>query len=520
MVDLVGSALGALLADVMPRDGRALLVGVHGTDLIEQVAAGTVETTVLAGSADDATALAKRLVESAAPDVRVVTSLTGTYDLVIAAGGLDRQLGDLDWSQQLETLVQRSTPDAVLLLALENDFSTTSLLDGSRQRDLHLDDPSRPASSAQFIAALARAGLDEIRTYAAIPLGLIDVGVAAATGPGRLPTRLAAQALEAATVDVPLLAPITTGIDAAARAGLLGSIMPAWLAVSRASDARAIYTAVLAADLTDHGWSLQVTAPPTSTDTTQPVVFSSAAVTAEVPDAVSVESVLLRLAATGDVPAFRALAARLGDWVRVDGPLPLWDDVGIDGDVLSPGIGGWVSTEPASTPELLAAAWHRFHDRLITAHSRHPWPPWMIGDDLVTTWLAMSGVEATSSILARGRELATALKPVVPVETPDLRTALADASRSRAEAADLAGHISGLEQTLAFRDRQLAVRENRIRALRAELQKASGEHAKLTADNHRVRNSRTYRLARQLRRASVITKPRRLARAVKRRLRG
>ena len=57
--------------------------------------------------------------------------------------------------------------------------------------------------------------------------------------PGELPTRLAADALEAA--DVPLLSPIAEGVDSAARAGLLAAIPTGWLAISGTHAAHDLY---------------------------------------------------------------------------------------------------------------------------------------------------------------------------------------------------------------------------------------------------------------------------------------
>jgi hypothetical protein len=122
------------------------------------------------------------------------------------------------------------------------------------------------------------------------------------------------------------------------------------------------------------------------------------------------------------------------------------------------------------------------------------------GDDLVKTWLAMSGVEPTPEILAHGREIAgPAPEPV------DLRTVLADAATARQAAEERAGHIFGLERTIGFRDRQLRTREQQIRDMRAELRL--------------LRSGRAVRMVSLVGRVARLRDPKRLVGAVKRRAR-
>lgn len=183
-----------------------------------------------------------------------------------------------------------------------------------------------------------------------------------------------------------------------------------------------------------------------------------------------------------------------------------------------PGIAPWRTTKSESVEDLLAAAWFRFHNRLVAGHRHHPWPAWTRGDDLVSTWLDMSGVEVTPALLARGRELADAIACTATGD-PDLRSALLAADEARQEATELAAHIGSLEQALAYRDRQLLVRENRIRRLRAELQTAAAERDEVSAEKARLRQSRTYQVANQLRRATLLTRPSKLAAALRNRIR-
>jgi hypothetical protein len=566
-----GPVLQALLDDLLPSDGlagegradegRVLILGPHGADLVETVIAKAAGTTVLVRSVSDATALTEQFGDKLQVVAGALDGLADAgrprFDVVIAADGLDRVLGydsdDLDWGQRLDALAKVASPEAVLVLGLENEFSLTNLLDrrpadqrhgDDEWRPLH-DDPSRPVSADQLATELARTGFSTARTYAAFSVeettyALVSVDTAAAARPGQLPARLAIEALEASAVAVPLLAPVAEGAESAARAGLLGATPPGWIAVCGGSSSHAVYaqtpgrSAVLTVDDSAEGWNVEVSAGTTEPEAESAVSFSAEAVPSTVPGGVTVETLLFRLAAAEDVPGFRELAARLGDWARkqTEGPQLVlrWDDVVVAGDSFARGVSPWVTTKPETSADLLAAAWQRLHNRLIGGHRRHPWPPWMVGDDLVTAWLAMSGVEATGPVpatapdspsasaaqVARGKVLAGALATAIGIpsdasQTPDLRTALADAERARTESLELAGHIFGLERTLGFRDKALKTRETRIREMRELVQKANAERT-------RLRNSRAYSVVKLIRKAALIRHPRKFAGKVKRRL--
>ncbi|WP_328525366.1 hypothetical protein [Kribbella sp. NBC_00359] len=553
-------ALAAVLADVLPSDRRTLIVGPHSRPLISAVLDRTADATILVRSVSDAEELAAEFADRLQVVAGALDGLRAEpFEVVIAADGLDRVLGydsgNLSWTERLHALAALAAPDAVVVLGLENEFALVNLLDSrpaderhgdDEWRPLH-DDPSRPVSVSQFEAALPWTAA----IYADFgSRALVAAEVAAAARPGELPTRLAADALEAA--DVPLLSSIAQGVDSAARAGLLPAIPTAWLAISGVPAAHAVYAqtgpAVLTADQGPAGWRTTVTSPPMADRSTADhpeadslaaavdslasattPVFDASVVPAAVPGGVTVESVLLRLAAAEDVPGFRRLAACLGDWAADSRVVLRWDDVVVDGDTFAYGVSPWVTAEPTDKADLLAAAWYRFHDRLIGDHRRHPWPPWMVGDDLVSTWMSMSGVElpepvqatspdtapASAGHVARGKELAAALAAVLETRehaAADVRTALADAEAARRELFELKGHVYGLERTLGFRNKAMKTRENRIRELRIQLQK-------LTADHERIRGSRTYALSRVVFHAAQVRKPRVVARKLRRRLR-
>jgi hypothetical protein len=540
-----GAVLCGLLADVLPTTRHALVVGPHGSDVIDVVASRSSRATVLLRSLSDARALAA---EPRAGDVRFVAGgldglaghVTEPFDAVLAADGLDRVLGadspDLDWPDRLAELLRHAAEDAVVLVGCENGFSLTGVLDSRPPEQRYGDDewiplhedPRRPGSAEQFADALRRAGVRDATTYATfyvdgLPHTLFDVRAASAARPGHLAGRLAVRALEASAAGVPLLAPVADGAEAAIHAGLLASLPQRWLAV-RGKRGRTLYTLgsrvglVVGADLVgdDGGWRVTVAdgAADARGDGAGPVRVSPQAIPSRVPDAETMERLLFRAAAAGDVPRFRSLAAGIGDWVRArhaedPAAVTCLDDLQPDGSGFAPGVYGWVASMPASASDLLAAAWHRWYDRLTSGHRQHPWPPWMTASDLVGLWLTMAGDTPSPESLQRGREIADALRAAMTVEAPeepDLRTALARAQDAEKRAFELAGHIFGLERTIGFRDKQLRTRELRIRALRQDME--------------RLRASRAFRLVLFLQKLSAtIRRPRRLARAVKRRLR-
>ncbi|MGW1347233.1 hypothetical protein ACWCOV_39695 [Kribbella sp. NPDC002412] len=530
----VRPALAALLAGVLPANRRTLILGPHSPLLIESVLAHSADVTILVRSVSDA----QELSESFGPCLQVVAgALDGLradpFDVIVAADGLDRVLGydsdELSWTDRLAAVAALATPEAVVVLGLENEFSLLNLLDArpaaerhgdDEWRPLH-DDPTRPVSVEQLRSALPW----DPQIFADFgSRAFVTAEVAAAARPGELPTRLAVEALE--TVDVPLLSPIAEGVDSAARAGLLASMPTGWLSVSGTRAAHDLYVqtgpAVLTADKAESGWQTVVAGDHTAG-------FDASVVPAEVPAGETVEAVLVRLAAAEDVPAFRKLAARLGEWAADSRVVLRWDDVVIDGDTFAYGVSPWVTAGPTDKADLLAAAWSRFHDRLIGRHRRHPWPPWMVGDDLIVTWLGMSGIEPPEQLpasspdtpsesvghVARGKEIAAALDESLETREQaavDVRTALADAERARRELFELKGHVYGLERTLGFRNKAMKTRENRIRELRTQLQK-------LTVDHDRIRGSRTYAVSRVIFHAAQIRRPHVVARKLSRRLR-
>ncbi|MBW6439464.1 hypothetical protein KZ829_37640 [Actinoplanes hulinensis] len=468
-----GPALTALLADLLPvRIGRALVAGPHDAGVLDLLARRSEDLTVLVRSVGDAAALRDRgTVVNGALDGLAAENPT-RYDVIIAADGLDRLLGPdspaLDWTERADLLRGLAAPGALVVIAVENAFSITGLLDRRPAHERHSDDewrplrddPRRPTSPAQIEAVFGPV----THRYARFATHtLLDSGALRRTRPGFPGARLALAGIAAEASATPLLAPVTDAAEAAARAGMLDAVAPGWLVVlGPAGPAHTAYTGSLTADLGADGWRIGARI---------------------VPDAENAETVLFRLAAAEDVPGFRAYAAKLGE----SGGGAFFDE-----------IHDFVAV-PAGPEIPLAAAWFRFRDRLAGGRRRHPWPPWMAdGDDLVKTWLAMSGVEPTAEILEAGRA------PAGPAEErTDLRGALAGAAAAEQKIKEQAGHIFGLERTMRFRDQQLRTREQQLRTLRDELR--------------RLKNGRAVRAVSFVGRVTRLRDPKRLAGAVKRR---
>ncbi|WP_212845420.1 hypothetical protein [Catellatospora sp. IY07-71] len=430
-----------------------------------------------------------------------------------------------DSAEAAGAVMPRAKP--VLVVGCLNAFSLVGLLDARPpgQRPVGRGAPraardglAPPGSPAALAAALDAAGVVPGTLYAAfgpdgMPHTLLDTALTVdADG---FAARAAVRGMEAAARGLPLVSPIGGAAGAAADAGLLAALPERWLAVSGARG-RPLYTRgggdlVVAAEPEPDGWRLTPVADPPAPGRAvpdpdpSPLRASAAAVPERIPEGETVERQLRRQAATGDVAAVRVLAAELGAWLRayhVDRPdaLVCLDDLVPDGPDLVPGVLGQVWGEPVGSGEVLAAAWHRWHERLAAAGGGHPWPPWMSADDLVAVWLDAAGEPPAPEVLAQGRRIAAALRDAEgpPVAPADLRTALAAAASAGEHTAQLSAHIAGLTRSLQLRDEQLRVREERIRAQRAELR--------------RIRGSRSFRLVR------LLQRPRQLARALARRL--
>ncbi|HYN29628.1 MAG TPA: hypothetical protein VES95_07140, partial [Dermatophilaceae bacterium] len=365
-----GPALSGLLADVLPAVGRGLVLGPHEDEIVLAAARRCGHLTVLLRSSADATALAER-VGGAAVTI-VAGSLDGfvagdpdPFGLVVAADGLDRVLGTdspaLSWPQRWDLTCGLATPDAVVVLGLENEFSVGALLDARPAEARHGDeewrplhsDPDRPVGAERLRALVARDGSPVRRLWTAYggagtsaPRVLAEVGALSAGRPGCPLPEAAAAALH--LTDRPLLAAPDEAVALATRAGLLAAVGDGWLVLAGGPDGAGhdAYVdlpstpGVVRADRRPGprggagSWVLRgetAGSPPERPAGGAPVerhagpaeqvageratvVVDPAALPTEVPDAPSVYTALLAMAEAEDVAAFRDTAARVGAW--------------------------------------------------------------------------------------------------------------------------------------------------------------------------------------------------------------
>ncbi|MGL5928655.1 MAG: hypothetical protein ACRCY8_06950, partial [Dermatophilaceae bacterium] len=513
-----GAVLLRLLADLLPSGGHGLVVGPHDEAVLRLLADRLDAVTVLRRSPSDATALAGLGIDGV---TAVAGSLDGwsagehqPADVLVALDGLDRvtttDSPDLDWDARLAAALAAAAPDALVLLRHDNEFTPVRLLDARPARDRDGDrdwfplasDPARPLSPADLTTRLEVSGRTPATTWVLAgephPSVVLESRAAATARPDGPATDLLVAAAESTAT--PLLAAPGPAVRDAARAGLTVATAPAWLVVvGRTATATATATAgslyALTSGPDDDRAPAADGAPPAdaaSTEGAPPVgaLASRRVVVATlseagwsldgrvVPDAASAESMLLRYCETEDVPAFRGLAARLGDWLlgqpaETYRTLGSWADIRLDGDGFAPGVPSGARPEDTPAVQVLAALWWGLDDRLVREHRRQPWPPWTEGATRVGMWLGMSGgpAEADDPAVVRGLELAASRRARYAPHVPDVRSRLADAERAQHDLVEARGHIAGLERTIGFRDQQLRTRTAVIRELRRKVAK-------------------------------------------------
>ncbi|MGL5852375.1 MAG: hypothetical protein ACRCZD_16470, partial [Phycicoccus sp.] len=431
---------------------------------------------------------------------------------------------DLDWDARLRLALAAAGPDALVLLRHDNGLTPVRLLDARPARDRDGDrdwfpigsDPARPLSPADLAARIEVSGRTPTRTWVLAgephPFVVLESGAASAAHPDGPATDLLVEAAE--STSCPLLAAPGEAVRSAARAGLAVAMAPAWLVVAgpSAAPAGSLYVGRRAEPDDDRTPSAGAAPSPAGATSTgeapsadgtasaggapaadeagsagdgatrdgagsrgapapEPVVVATLGEAGwslgerVVPDTASAETALLRYCETEAVPAFRALAARLGEWL-LEQPAETTRVIGSFADIRLDGAGfttGFTTSgRPGDTPpvQVLAALWWSLDDRLVREHRRQPWPPWTEGATRVGIWLGMSGgpSEADDPAVVRGLELAASRRARYAPEVPDLRSRLADADRAQHDLVEARGHIAGLERTIGFRDQQLRTR--------------------------------------------------------------
>lgn len=458
----------------------------------------------------------------------------GTFDLVLAVDGLDRAVtfesAPRPWSDVLADVRGLLSPGGRLVLSHPLALAPTVTLDARPATQRHGDDDfhpfdvdsRRPLDVTSLFAALEEAQLRAATSHLlfgppAAPRLAWDAEGSSADSGFSVPLRAALGAQRASRV--PLLASPEELTATYFRAGRPQDAADAVLVVAcDAQDGRAHSSSgahlVIAGDgvlvTARHdaaerewdrtsvrefargasSWPDAGASQPLERDTAQPsetfryvtdvTTSDPTAVTARadivpsrVADGPCVGDELRRLASLGDVPAFRELAGRVGDFLIAQPAAQHrvfdLDDLYLTPNGVSLGFSALTWVGGASSEESLAAAWFMFEDDLLGAHRRHPWPSWVMGESNVASWLEAAGASSEQPVLRRGRELADALASHRRVRTsgvPTLREALADAESARREAMELAGHVFGLERTIGFRDKQLKSRGDVIKKLR------------------------------------------------------
>lgn len=477
-----GATVKRWLSEVLPTGGRWLIVGPHDEHVVTMAADRADSFTLLCRSASDAESIHARLprpFDIVAGSLDGVPIADGPYDVIVAADGLDRVLTpdslDLSWVQRLRLIDGLAGPDAVIVLGLSNEFGVSTLLDARVARDRHGDeewrplhsDLTRPCSSIQLREAMTKIGRAPTGQWVTFgpnagPSLIAEVSTTNAARPGHLVATVAAQA--AGTTTSKLLAQPNEAIVSASRAGLLASVADGFLLVTGDRAGTPTGEAYYAVGKDEWVARLDHTEEQSAW-----VVTGSDGREVRSPDAPTVESELRALAEREAVPAFREYAARLGRWVT-DAHLTMpvaFDRLVPDGQFFAP-VTTSETTAELSPEAALAGGWFRFQDRLVREHRRHPWPPWVLGPELVAIWSSMAGVPLDDSHLSAGRVSADLLADPQPLVV-HTRTALADQEELVRQLSEAKGHIFGLERTIGFRDKQLLTRERRIHKLHQDL---------------------------------------------------
>lgn len=518
---IAGPVLVDLLQDVVPRCNDLLIVGVPDAQVLQALYPIARVSTVLSLSYDDAVTTAAQ----APSGTRVVAGSvaafaqqgTARFDAVVAIDGVDGIAGrdglPLGWAQSLHLLRTQLRAGGMLLVGAGNPSSLDALLSvgraprgADRVQQSTATDPTRPTSAAQLDRALQDEGfaVTEVHCGFGVPdalHALVSSVALNAGGPGTVTTAVVEDALTTSAPEPRVLSP-TALVDRLATARALPAAASAWLAVA-GGHGRSVY--------------LRSTRAAIWLDSSEQGLVTGGAgadlLPAVLPTTANVEQLLLGQIARAELNDFRALAARLGSWVResaatLQGTALAFDDLYPSGETFATGLGlGSRAREQTSgsSAQLLARAWRRFGARLESSSMRSPWPDSLTAEQLVQLWLGMSGVESTASQFERDPDHGPADQ-----EQNDLRSQLERSHADHDELATVREQLRVVTALLAARDSALQVRETRIRELRSTVLLEHRNREETEADLAKVRSGRTYKIAR---RATTLTNPRALAKA-------
>lgn len=402
--------------------GRTVLVaGPHPDGVVAALTAGGAEVTWVLRSLGDAERAARTH-----PAITVLAGafgkadLTGGYDLVVAADGIQRlnsAEGDqLPSGELLDRLAGAVRPGGALLLMHDNQLGvhhTVRLDPGRRLRDdtawYSADEPSAdyPAARAQLTARLADAGLAVGMAYAAFPEPSAPAVLIGGDVLGDVSSPLRpwirsvlTQAYTTAFRARPVLSDPRKLISRALRAGAEDTVAGGWLVVAYApgdSEPSGTRHEVLVGDVRGV-YTIESGGPrmlaPQSGRTEAPGLRHAGFV--PLAAGYQLEERLFELCAVADVRQLRREITRYEAWLSA-GPaggsrmLADLSDIVIAEDGPAVLSARWEPVEPVSVQIALVRALWQFAVRLITWGRPHPWPITASAADLAAILVGMAG---------------------------------------------------------------------------------------------------------------------------------
>ncbi len=513
-----GHVLRDLLHDVLPPVDSLLVVGALPPDLWSAALDGARHVSVLLRSYTDAEDLLREHLTVCAGSLQAFASeRQDEFDAVLALDGLDR-LADTGqtWADRVHDLATVLRPGGALVLAAHNPAPLDALLTGAASGSASaatFSDQTGPRTARRMRDALRAEGLpvDTVHCGFGAPdalTTLVERDLLEASGPGTLVAGVVERTLDEQCAGRDEVVAPATLVALLSGSGAISAAAPVWIGVV-GGRGRSAY-------LRQHGSSLWLDASPSGLVTGGDV--PGAGVGPALPTGVSAEHLLLGYADEGDIGSFRALAARLGSWVResvassATGGSVAFDDVYPTDHGFSRGL--WDAVDRGSSTSsaiVLDRAWRRFAHRMVQSRGTAPWPTSLSADQLVALWRGMSGVP----------EDAHDVDPE-PLEPPpaDLTSAIDRAERSAHEADALRLQLDTMAEVLAQRDKALQLREARIRGMRRDLRALGEERDAARAETARLKTGRTYKVARRLVTVSELRDPRVVVKASLRRADG
>jgi hypothetical protein len=399
------------LRDVLRRPGRVLFAGVHEAGLIARTRAGHDVTLQLRRVADAATAEADARLRDISVLCGSLERVEGTYDIVIALGGLDHLSSpdDVGTADALAALTSRVAPGGVLVVAAENGFGLRRVTevgtpDGDR-RALGLDALLRAVDAAGLTVAADLAAYPDLHEPTLLMhRGLLDDPAHRDTAALLVASAAGGRPRSLQVTDPRVLA------RAAVRSGLGHALAAGWVLIAH----RGLSTAPVVPSIAAYG----VTGTnPTVTDGHRAGPASPADPAhswqpdRRVPRGRLLTERVAEACAEQDLPAVRALLTRYAEWLEsADGfatPGTLVDD-GLELHA--------VATAPSPGPDDVAFATGLLDlaDALQSAGLPHPWSPTMTPERLAIRLGSMAGRLVTDGDVDAARALA-----VPPPAEPD-----------------------------------------------------------------------------------------------------